>query len=431
MVAGMLWRESPRRKPACIVLTLALLASVVTLTGGWRRPAVATGEVRPAGNVPTSAEINGVLQELAGITGFEIRKQLPFALISREQVNEYLKEQIRQTVKPDEIRAEEVTLKKFGFVPDDFNLRQTTIDLLTEQAAAFYDFHRKKLFISDWAVVNMRDAALIHELAHALADQTFSIRKFVGKTSDNGEASLAREAVVEGQASWLMLEVDARRKGQSLSDPRIAQELLRGNSDSDDTVYPVFSQAPLYLRKTLLFPYEDGERFQQAVFLRNGMAAFAGILRDAPVSTAQILHPERYFDHLAPAGPVLPKPLAGTKAFVTGELGELETRILLQQYGTVALAETLGPKLKSSAYRVDESRKDHRMTLIYLSEWSEAASAASYFAAYQNVLRRKWKRLEVTAGAGNRFAGKSEDGYFEVLLNGTRVQSKEGFALPF
>ena len=56
-------------------------------------------------------------------------------------------------------------------MPPDFNLADTTVDLLTEQAAAFYDFHRKKLFISDWAQTSMRDVALIHELAHALADQ--------------------------------------------------------------------------------------------------------------------------------------------------------------------------------------------------------------------------------------------------------------------
>ena len=140
-------------------------------------------------------------------------------------MNQYLKEQIQQSVKPDEIRAEETTLKKFGFAPADFDLKQTTIDLLTEQAAAFYDFKRKKLFISDWATVNMRDVALIHELAHALADQNFPIQKFTNKGSDNSESSLAREAVVEGQASWLMLEVGARRNGRTLADPQTARRI--------------------------------------------------------------------------------------------------------------------------------------------------------------------------------------------------------------
>lgn len=168
-----------------------------------------------------------MLKELSEITGFKVRRQLPFQMITRDQINKYLQDQIKHNVKPDEIRAEEVTLKKFGFVPPDFDLKKNTIELLTEQAAAFYDYHRKKLFISDWAAQNMREAALVHELGHALADQNYSIQKFLGKGSDDSENSAAREAVVEGQASWLMLEYAARRLGKSLKDPATAREFMK------------------------------------------------------------------------------------------------------------------------------------------------------------------------------------------------------------
>src|SRR5690242_3813862 len=145
------------------------LALLLPLLIGASKPVHTAPATRAPTNVPTAEEIESVMRELSGITGFHIRKQLPFESITRDQVNEYLKDQIKRAVKPDEIRAEETALKKFGFVRQDFDLKQTTIDLLTEQAAAFYDFRQKKLFISDWAAVNMRDAALVHELAHALA----------------------------------------------------------------------------------------------------------------------------------------------------------------------------------------------------------------------------------------------------------------------
>ena len=121
-----------------------VFASLALLCVAWQAPAAAP----PASKLPSAQEINSILKELSGITGFRIRKQLPFALITRDEVNKYVQEQIRESVKPDEIRAEEATLKKFGFAPAEFDLRKTTIDLLTEQAAAFYDFKRKKLFIS-------------------------------------------------------------------------------------------------------------------------------------------------------------------------------------------------------------------------------------------------------------------------------------------
>ena len=46
-----------------------------------------------------------------------------------------------------EVRAEELTLKLFGLVPADFNLVGETVDLLSEQTAAFYDYNKKRLFI--------------------------------------------------------------------------------------------------------------------------------------------------------------------------------------------------------------------------------------------------------------------------------------------
>jgi hypothetical protein len=403
-----------------------LLACIVILLSAWQKPPSGS----PPSLLPTAEEINSILRELSDITGFRIRKQLPFALITRDEVNKYLKEQIRRSVKPGEIRAEEVTLKKFGFAPPDFDLKQTTIDLLTEQAAAFYDFKRKKLFISDWATANMRDVALIHELAHALADQNFSIQKFTNRGADNSEDSMAREAVVEGQASWLMLEVGARRSGKTLADPKTASEFLDTGGDSQTSEYPVFNKAPLYLKRTLMFPYDEGEKFQQSVFLHDGKSAFARVFQDAPTSTAQIIHPSRYFDHMKLADQVLPKPVRHTKPFVTGAMGELETHILLEQYVNAVTADTLGPRLRGSDYRLDEIKLSHRMTLTYASEWSDEDSAVQYFEAYQKVLMGKWKSVEVTGQTDRRFAGRSEDGYFALTRQGTKVLSEEGFEQP-
>ena len=386
----------------------------------------------PESSLPTAVEIDSVLHGLSDITGFRVRRQLPFQMVTRNEVNRFLKDQIRRSVRPEELRAEETTLRKFGFVPPGFNLKETTIELLTEQAAAYYDFHRKKLFISDWAAQNMREVALVHELAHALADQNFSIRKFLGKNNDDSEQSLARETVVEGQASWLMIEYGARQSGRSLKDPQTAGELLKDQPDSsaDDSAYPVFSRAPLYIRRTLMFPYDEGEKFQQAVFLKDGKAAFARLFDQPPVSTAQVLHPDRYFAKVASTTPELPKPIRHARAFVGGSVGELDQRILLQQYLDAGAAEALAPRLRGATYRIDEMKHQSRQMLVYVSEWEDVTSAGEYFNAYKRILRGKWKQIEITTQSASRFSGKCEDGYFSVVLEGNRVLSSEGFATP-
>jgi len=409
------------------VARIAAIVAAIFISGAWQE-----SPLRPA-KLPDAAEINSILQQLSQITGFKIKRELPFELVTREQVNRFLTDQIRRTIKPEEIRAEEITLKKFGFVPADFDLKQTTIDLLTEQAAAFYDFHRKKLFISDWATENMRSAALVHELAHALADENFSIQKYLDQAGDNSEESLARQTVVEGQASWLMLEFAAQRIGKSLADPATAREYLSNGdsgSDDNDSEYPVFNKAPLYLKKTLMFPYESGQNFQQAVFLKDGKAAFARVFREPPLDTAQILHPLRYFEGVKPVTPELPRPARHSKSYVVGMLGELDERILLEQYIDRAAADDLGPKLVGANYRIDKSKPDGRLMLVYASEWRDGESAASYFRAYQTVLKKKWKRLDVISASADRVTGKADDGYFLLRRDGSIVISEEGFSAP-
>jgi hypothetical protein len=383
-------------------------------------------------DLPTAAEIDSILRELSAITGFRIHHRLEFEMVTRDQVNRFLKDQIRRSVKPDEIRAEETTLRMFGFVPADFDLKKNTIDLLTEQAAAFYDFHRKKLFISDWAARNMRDEALVHELGHALADQNFPLEKFLGKVSDDSEASLARESIVEGQAEWLMIELALRRNGKTLADPDTARQYLLDQAESavGDKQYPVFSNAPLYIRRTLMFPYEAGQRFQQAVFIKEGARAFADVFRHPPETTAQILHPERYFENIKEVLPDLPKPAPQTRIFVGGVVGELDESVLLEQYVGESAAAELAPKLRGASYRIDEPKSKTATMLVYASSWPDEETARRYFDAYRKVLSGKWKHLEIAADAPDRVAGRSEEGFFLLVRNKSTVLAQEGYPDP-
>lgn len=413
-------RESAHRRLSrlCAVLFLAALPAQA-----WQPPAA-----NQPSKLPDAAEINAILRRLADITGFRIRRQLPFQMLTRDQINAYIKAQIKHSVRPKDIYAEELSLKKLGFVPLDFDLKQTTIDLLTEQAAAFYDFHQKKLFISEWAASSMREEALVHELAHALADQNFNIERYLNKDPNDAEESLARQTVVEGQASWLTLEYAARQAGRTLMDPATAREFFRQELNPDDPQYPVFSKAPLYLRETMLFPYQDGETFQQAVVIHDGQSAFGILFKKPPVSTSQVLHPERYFAGTAPLTPDLPKPAAGMKVVVEGVFGEEDVQVLLRQYASVSIAQGLAPGLTGGDYRIDQNKKDHRTSLVFATGWDTEDSAAAFLNAYQAVLEKKWKQLEKGDGDATRISGKSEDGYYRVERTGKTVLAREGFA---
>ena len=376
-------------------------------------------------------EIGKDLSELTEITGLKMQHKVPFDLITKGQVNQFLKDRVHEVTTPEDLRIEELGLKKFGFVPQDFDLAKSTVDLLTEQAAAFYDYHKKKLYITDWAPSGMRQAALVHELAHALADQHFHLERFIKQGRDDDDLSMARTAVMEGQATWLMSEAIERRTGQSLKGSPTAVETMSRAMETGGSEYPVFESAPLYFRRTLVFPYTQGMLFQNAVCEKLDQEAFAQVFRRPPVSTQQILHPQKYFDAVMPARPALPRFSGrGYKRLVAGTVGEMDHAILIEQYVDERHAGDLAPHWRGGLYALDENKREHRVVLSYAVEWNDADAARQYFAAYREVLRKKWKSIEVASSGEGTFSGRGDDGYFVVRLEGAVVTSLEGLRNP-
>lgn len=376
-------------------------------------------------------EMGSDLRELAQISGLKLHHKVPYDLISKDQVNRYLRDRVGEASTPEELRIEELSLKKFGFVPQDFDLAKNTVDLLTEQAAAFYDYHKKKLYITDWAPSSMREAALVHELAHALADQHFHLDRFIRQGRDDDDLSMARMAVMEGQATWLMSEATERRAGQSLKDSEAAVELMSKAMESGGEQYPVFESTPLYLRRTLVFPYTQGMLFQNAVVRKLDDDAFAEVFRRPPVSTQQILHPEKYFAHVMPSRPELPQfSRRGYKRLALGTMGELDHAILIELFRDEREAERIAPHWRGGVYALEESKAEHRVVLEYAVEWENADWARRFFEVYQASLCKKWHKIEVQAASDAIFAGLGDDGYFLVRLQGAVVSSLEGLREP-
>ncbi len=373
------------------------------------------------------AEVDRILGELSRISGLKARRPVACELISREKVTEFLKQRIREVATPEEIRAEELTLKKFGLVPPDFDLAANTVDLLTEQAAAFYDFRRQRLFLSEAAPSAAHQPALVHELAHALADQNFNLERFIERGRKNDDGAMARLAVMEGHATWLMAEYMARQAGRSLrTTPELAEQVIRSTEVAAGQ-YPVFDNSPLYMRATLVFPYAAGMRFQQAMVERYGREAFSRVFRQPPVSTQQVLHPEKYLAGAAPADPPLPRFSGrGYKELAGGHLGELDHAILIEQYaGKEASAET-APHWRGGRYILRENARQERLVLAYASQWDTPKAARRFFGLYRRILEGKWKRMTVAEDTPERLTGEGDDGRFVVELRGTVVSSLEG-----
>jgi hypothetical protein len=388
----------------------------------------------PAQSSPQAKAVCGqagaIAKELTEISGMTLLHPVPCDFITKDKVNEFLKKRVKDSTSPEDIRAQEVVLRKFGLVPPDFDLAKTTVDLLTEQAAAYYDYDKRKLFIIESTPSDNQEPVLAHELSHALADQHFRLARFIRKGQDSDDGSSARMAVMEGQATWMMSEYLARKMGRSLKDSPELVTLMSSLSASGDGQYPVLDNSPLYLRMSLIFPYTKGMLFQNALVQRDGQDGFAEPFRHPPASTHQILHPDDYFASVQPTQPKLPRPSLphGYKSLVGGAMGEADHAILIEQFAGKEEAAEISPHWRGSSFEVRENKKAGRDVLLYAVEWDNEEMARRYFAFYKQALGKKWKKLTLKAETADSADGTGDDGRFELRRNGATVTSVEGLA---
>jgi hypothetical protein len=177
-----------------------------------------------------------------------------------------------------------------------------------------------------------------------------------------------------------------------------------------------------------VFPYTKGMGFQQAVLMKDPIQGFGTVFLHPPDSTQQILHPEKYFEHVKPTDPALPVVHLphGYKGLVGGELGELEEGILLQQYVGKTRAAELAPHWRGCNFELQENKSAGRVVLLYATDWDTEESATRYLTAYREVLHKKWKSMTVTSEEPDSVLGTGDDGRFELRRKGTVVTSVEG-----
>jgi hypothetical protein len=385
------------------------------------------GAISPSREKELFSQIDQMLASLGEIMGLKVLKPIERSLLTRDEINQLVAKRISEEVKQEDVRLDELFLKKFGLVDDDFDLVRQLTDVLTEQATALYDFKTRTMYLATWTPEDMQEFALAHELAHAVADQHFNLAKFV-KQAKGADEDLARSAVLEGQASWAMTEYVLRPAGRSMVDSPMAARAAAAASRVEARDYPVYSSAPLYVKESLLFPYTAGLLFQQAVIEKHGVEGFTLVFERPPISSQQILHPEAYFEGRRPTKPALPAPgrIRGFKRVAAGQTGELDHWILLKQHFDEDRADALAPAWRGAHYELLENKAQDHVVLLYASEWESESRAAEFFKAYLDVCKHKWSSIEVENESAEEFAGKSDDGGFVIRLQGKLVSSIEG-----
>lgn len=375
---------------------LRVLAGLGIVAGVWGGASGCRGRAQA---VETEAALRDLVHQLEAqterITGLQFKHEVAVRLRTRSQVRDYVMHKFDADLPPEELAGAEAAYKLFGLIPDTLDLRRTMVGLLTEQVAGYYDPDSGALFIPSDLNDRFRVRMVAsHELVHALQDQYTPLDSLINQRRQNDRRSAA-EAVLEGQATFYQIPIlMPEQHPETLPDHWFWRQ--RGAMAQQQAEMPEFSGAPLWLKETLIFPYLGGADFiAWYVRTHHGHEPYGAAM---PVSTEQILHPERYADGDEPVRLAFQAPAPDTVRY-EDDLGEFETGLLFTQLlhtesddqGSVYAQGWGGDR-----YQVYGPHAD---ALVWYSVWDDAASRDRFVRG----LTRLWPERHGSAH-GRRFA---------------------------
>lgn len=367
------------------------------------------------------------LEVLPDLRGLPFRYPVVADILERSELEKRLHAEIEKEYPEEEIRAETVAFAAFGFFPPSMDLRSMFLTLLTEEVAGYYDPETKMLYLvlpkprqARWweklAGVDpsgfdpdMQKVTLVHEMSHALMDQHYDLFSLHRSAEEDDDVSLAVTALVEGEATLAMAVEAGGERGDEIlrADPGFMEGYMKMVMPLAGTFGggEAFRKSPLILRETLLFPYLHGMvlclRLAHGGDWQRVNRAFA----DPPVSTEQILHPEKYLgapgERDDPVAISLPEgcPLEPRTWELVREnvLGELQVEILLRprlgrKSSTVAAAGWDG-----DLFRVYRGTAEPEETcLLWASTWDTEGDAMEIAQALERHFEELSRGAETT-----------------------------------
>ncbi|TAK04462.1 hypothetical protein EPO44_06795, partial [bacterium] len=249
-------------------------------------------------------KLQEIKTRVAALRGLDFKREVPIEIKSKEEMRRHFERDLEREYGNEKLQKIAVAYAKLGLFPEALDLKKSLLDFYTAQVAAFYDPETKKLVLPEdlgggillgaLQFLSQRDIlgemVLAHELTHALQDQHFSLEDRL-RPSSNDDKTLAFHAMVEGDATlsgfgYLFGGID----DQSLA--LINQTVRESLQEARSTL----SDVPEAIIEELLFQYYGGVSFVSRLLREKGWIAIDRLYSSPPLSTKQVLHPEKYFD---------------------------------------------------------------------------------------------------------------------------------------
>jgi hypothetical protein len=278
--------------------------------------------------------VGQLLPELAERAGMELTRPLRVERRSREQLEGYLRAKLDEEFPPVEADLLTRSYSLLGLIDGDLDLRSILLSVYTEQVAGFYEPDSTALFVMDDMALEMQQTVLVHELVHAVQDQTANLDSLTAKVRGNDRQSAA-QAAIEGHATLVMLEYVAEQlRGEPVDFSQLPDfsSALRPALEGMRNQYPALASAPAIIQEALLFPYLEGASFMAALWQadQSRPAPFGANL---PQSTEQVLDPAKAGgESWDPPTELRLTPQGAHTVAYENTMGQAELRVFLEEH---------------------------------------------------------------------------------------------------
>jgi len=396
--------------------------------GGETPPGMVITQLPPTPGPPggvaevlAARRIKALVQNVGQIRELPKQQEVPLNFLSDSDLSAFLRRLLYSLEYQEAAERQHVLFSALDLLPAPGEDFAPSVRTRARQLIAFYDTAEAQIFVStSGRDSDPPDFSLVHQYAHALINQHFNL---IALTSDapNMDAAQARDALFEGDATSVLA---IHRFG----------DVAQADLDALAThLYEVeltdYEGLPLSrdMRDLYAFPYREGARFVRALLDAGWWPAVNAAYLDPPVSTEQILHPEKYIE--------TPRDMPRT-VFLTdlgedlGEgwrlvgqyvLGELVLRVHLDKY----LPDTLEAHAAAAGWDGDLAviwqDLDGREVLVMRSTWDNMIEADEFVRGYTTLIDRRLRGasrvLRPIVPAGGRWwrgdAGNAGNAYIQ------------------
>ena len=323
----------------------------------------------------------------------ELKKEsdVPCYVWEKDKVKDYLIEALKENYTDEELEYEALISKVLGMVPDDYNYKEEILNLITNQLGGFYD-EKKKFFVAiKLFSILVQGPVMVHELTHALQDQHFNIVDFVDKDKFSADEILARTALIEGDATAVMLDFTAmqNKNGKRVSQMDSVSWLILQTVIGKFLDYNL-TTAPAPLVANLIFPYTSGLRFVHHFLKGKSYKEIDKLFLKPPRSTEEILHIEKYlqdepdFESFSDEDVFKKFAIAPQKVLYRSVVGEFLISALLKGLGIKNNVEV------ATGWGGDQilvMEQDNHKKVLWLTAWDSEEDAQEFYEAYLDAIK--------------------------------------------